>query len=509
MDEFDPGWCHPALTPQGVAHRESGMWSVENTLGVELVGLDDLESLYEFAHVPTVEEAAPPPGAPCRSLESLQQLVQVEAWAPKGSVGNRESSEYLGTLRSYLNAQFLRCVDQGKVVQCFDHSGVAIWACFNTGLLSVVQEELVFAVMRRDRLSTRGTPWVLHVFCNQVRLQEAQAEWSEVEVLIDVPRPAVFLEDPLDQLWCPSVPGVTLDAETQLWGTFEQHFERFPPFLRSPGVSSQARKQAVTAAMQRAVRLAEHNPRLSVPQYVRPSPRALGTVQLLLPLKLEPETNDTHLALVVSIQKSRRGGRVYRATGLLPLERAYSNARAIMPIQEPWLKACMHSVARLPPGMMPPPGMQGQQQQQPHSAFVSKPGALTNMTPAAAMQRPSASAPVSSQAAAAAVAAAAAAAAGASGSGAARALAHENGHVRAPQPPPAVATANGNGAVEGVVAPPAAAAPGAPSIPPGVTTEMIKEDQHVRNMNILNLSPTPGGTGGASVAAAPAPAPAA
>ena len=67
----------------------------------------------------------------------------------------------------------------------------------------------------------------------------------------------------------------------------EDYLEWFPPSLRAPGSTSQSRKQAVVAAIQRTTRLVEHDPRTAVMQYVRtPDPCMPGCLQMLLPLKL-------------------------------------------------------------------------------------------------------------------------------------------------------------------------------------------------------------------------------
>ncbi|GBG73376.1 hypothetical protein CBR_g16090 [Chara braunii] len=249
------------------------------------------------------------------AYEALAKLAENEEWTLKRSDGH--PGEYLGCLRAYLNQQFLRLVEQGKVVQCFNEDGRAVWVCFCLGLLAESSEELIYVILQRnesDSMTTSSgprTPWRLKEFVLLQQLQDAKQPWNALETILDPPE--------------------------KIWDCFEEHIARFPSTLLDAGVTSQTRKQAVMGAIQRASRIVQNNPLAAVPQFVRPIPKAPGVIQMLLPLKLDADSNDAHLALVLETSKSRRGGRVYRATKLIPLDCAYINARVLMPLYQPWL----------------------------------------------------------------------------------------------------------------------------------------------------------------------------
>ena len=197
-------------------------------------------------------------------------------------------------------------VEEGKVLQCFDHSGRAQWAVFNTGLLSLQGDEFIFALLQRSPLTgSVSAPWQLYSFATSGQVEDPSLIWNKQEALLAPPEPACFFEDPLDLLLLGAPDSVHLHP--QVWEEVEDHVAAFPLSLQDAPATPQDRKQAALTAVTRAFQALAQNPFAAVPiiQRVR-GPQQLA-LMLLLPLKLDPHSPRTHLALALETSKSRRG----------------------------------------------------------------------------------------------------------------------------------------------------------------------------------------------------------
>ena len=93
----------------------------------------------------------------------------------------------------------------------------------------------------------------------------------------------------------------------QVWEEVEDHVSSFPLSLQDAAVTCQDRKQAAVAAMTRAFQAVAQNPFAAVPMIQRVRGPHQLALMLLLPLKLDPHSPRTHLALALETSKSRRG----------------------------------------------------------------------------------------------------------------------------------------------------------------------------------------------------------
>lgn len=385
------GWLVQAVRRLEVA-GDSGMWSTANETGMKLQGwADSMVDIQDFVQLPTVcpgckqemrrgngrqdargcshptfltalNQGMPAKDAEeliCRhqppqdcfyALDVLANLVQEEEWMLLSKDG--QEGEHLGCLKYYLNQHFLRLVEEGKVVQCFDERGQAQWAVFCTGLVSRGTEAPIYAVLQRCAQSSSGwTSWQLFGFVPLTKLQDPGQQWNKAEAIVAPPEQASFIEDATDLLYMCGTQVDVPQMHPQLWEDLETHSSAFPSTFLEPGISAQGRKQVAMAAVQRAVQALPHNPFTAVPMVHRniASKSPSVQVQLLLPLKLDPETSHTHLALAVEASKSRRGARMYRITRILSLEQAYMQARVLMPVYQPWLASMAINNALLGP----------------------------------------------------------------------------------------------------------------------------------------------------------------
>lgn len=268
---------------------------------------------------------------------------------------------FLYVLRSYLTMHFLAATEQGRVLEHLDETGCASWALFNTGLLTRKQERPIFAVFKRNE--EEGAGWSLCTWATSEEVCASSQPWNRQNRLLKPPTPPAMIESTRDLIFCPTNPAEEFDSDEDFFGHVEAIADSFPSSLQPSVAPPSSRKavrflflvplrnclpqdgqltcealQAVYMAMKRARELAQYNPSIGVPHYVRPyGNRGPADVQMLLPLKLEDNSDDTHLALVLNAYHTRKGERVYRAASVLPLANAYICARIIMPVSQPWL----------------------------------------------------------------------------------------------------------------------------------------------------------------------------
>jgi hypothetical protein len=341
-----PGWLHAAEVG-GKIQRERGMRSANNIEGLPLDEFTrDMTSLGQWARVGNGGKRAMGDALRATSFASLESAVVRETW-PRGMMD------------AYLDAQFLRSVEQGKMVQCFTESGDAAWATFHTNLLSY-DEFPLFAMFGREftridkSQAVNGGKWELVGFVDDVTLRDPSQPWNAIEPILHVPPRPTFVEDPCDCLWIADETGddVVLEIDARFWESLES--DAVVALLKEFSTLT-ARHHAGMSAISRLARLVSYGFHAPVPRFARlQGARGPGKVQMLLPFKADSKSMQTRAAVVVDIIKSRRGGRMYRAVGVVSLREAVFTARVIGPLTtSDWLNA--DAIERSPSISVSPP----------------------------------------------------------------------------------------------------------------------------------------------------------
>ena len=306
----------------------------------------DMTSLGQWARVGNGGKRAMGDALRATSFASLESAVVRETW-PRGMMD------------AYLDAQFLRSVEQGKMVQCFTESGDAAWATFHTNLLSY-DEFPLFAMFGREftridkSQAVNGGKWELVGFVDDVTLRDPSQPWNAIEPILHVPPRPTFVEDPCDCLWIADETGddVVLEIDARFWESLES--DAVVALLKEFSTLT-ARHHAGMSAISRLARLVSYGFHAPVPRFARlQGARGPGKVQMLLPFKADSKSMQTRAAVVVDIIKSRRGGRMYRAVGVVSLREAVFTARVIGPLTtSDWLNA--DAIERSPSVSVSPP----------------------------------------------------------------------------------------------------------------------------------------------------------
>ena len=371
---------------------EMGMRAYFNPFGMPLSGWDDIDEqfslrtnekcnrLNEFASIDDMEEDDeegkirfhPDPDAKdayggAMSLGELSDAIQWEDWNCRDvSLAVRDKSfmpPYLGLLRGYLNAQFLRQVEIGRVIQCFNDEGRAVFVAFHTGLLTKREKNELFCVLQatsgkntsskggesisKKSLSVR-LPFELVAFVTKDRLRDPTMPWNVIEPLMRTPDPAIFYEEPIDLIYDSYA---TLDVDASFWEQLDD-LSIVNSFLPKSLCNSQyLRRISAKEAINRAERICKLDPKQAALTYSRHfGPRQPGELRMVLPLTFIDHENykastsgdsGAHIgncALICSFMKSKRGCKVYRAIGLCSLETAFIEARVIGSVQQAWLR---------------------------------------------------------------------------------------------------------------------------------------------------------------------------
>ena len=341
-----PGWLHAAEVG-GKIQGIRGMRSAKNSEGLQLDGFTrDMMSLGQWARAGNGGKRAMGDALRATSFASLETATVREKW-PRGMMD------------AYLDAQFLRSVEQGKMVQCFTESGDAAWATFHTNLLSY-DEFPLFAMFGREftrvdkSQAVNGGNWELVGFVDDVTLRDPSQPWNAIEPILHVPPRPTFVEDPCDCLWIADETGddVVLEIDARFWESLES--DAVVALLKEFSTLT-ARHHAGMSAISRLARLVSYGFHAPVPRFARlQGARGPGKVQMLLPFKADSKSMQTRAAVVVDIIKSRRGGRMYRAVGVVSLREAVFTARVIGPLTtSDWLNA--DAIERSPSISVSPP----------------------------------------------------------------------------------------------------------------------------------------------------------
>lgn len=281
--------------------------------------------IFDFARVSDWEDR----------LRQLADLAEAERW----SFLHVPTDKELPVLDSYITHTFRRAYDQQKVYEA-DRL-----ACFNTGLLTLGQEE-IFAVFTiqddydsSQSISPANKKWWLKTWARSG--DRMLTDFMELPPLVD------YWNDPRDLVYDPK-----LQVQLNLDHIIKDNLDRFPVELggkvgqdgvphalsiddddleleaetsRDARPIPLATRNALEGAMKHSIRLAQRNYRVAVPQF------HYGKIQLLLPLYLR-DSSKPDLALTLE----RHGG-WYRAATVLYTDWAYAHARLLARPNSEWL----------------------------------------------------------------------------------------------------------------------------------------------------------------------------
>jgi hypothetical protein len=276
-------------------------------MGTPTVSSIPTDNLFDFAWIPARGSETPSSKAYESRLKELAILALHEDW-----------SQSFGVLGNYLKYTFKRLCHQGnRILQGADSAGAKV-AVFNTGLFTP-NYEAIFAFFEANRDPSRQ-PWVLKdwVVNSDRRLGFFGAKPPAARYF---DKPGELIYDP-DRALIPNLDHI-----------LDDNVDRYPPDLQE---NAHRRRMMLQSAVAEAGKRAQMNYKVAVPQfYFGHEASEPGHIQLLLPLCFdEPARAD--LALVV---EQDWNAYAYRAFTVLPLDRAYSNARLIAKPDTDWLKA--------------------------------------------------------------------------------------------------------------------------------------------------------------------------
>lgn len=285
-----------------------------------------MSGIFDFAKIADWEDR----------LRTLAGMAEPERWTFQHVPSRRP----VPILDSYIRHTFLRAYDQQKIVEAES------LACFNTGLLTLGQEEIfaVFSVSetydRTQPISPTNQKWWLRSW--------ARSGDRQLTEFMEFPSLAEYWNDPKELIFDPK-----LQVQLNLDHIVRDNLNRFPVELggkvdangiptdftdtanetddelaESPAGMQpipMATRNALEGAMKHSIRRAQRSYRMAVPQFYR------GKIQLLLPLYFrDPGKPDLALTL------ERHGG-WYRAATVLYPDWAYRHARLLARPNSEWL----------------------------------------------------------------------------------------------------------------------------------------------------------------------------
>ncbi|WOD44187.1 DUF3825 domain-containing protein [Hwangdonia lutea] len=266
-----------------------------------VVCIDTRNPLDKFAYLGNWDEA----------INGLTNLAQPEEWDYLD-----EKTGAHPVLDSYVHQTFIQLVKENKI-EYAKFNGIDSYAAFNTGLVTVKQEE-IFAYFEINR---PPSPTYSYLNLESQKWQFLKFDRESDRIMThfkERPKLANYFSTPTDLLY---------DVNRRLIPDFEHivddREDRFPDIFKS--LSDDQIMERLRSAIESALKRVRRNYKTAIPQFYN------GGIQLLLPLCLEkPERAD--LALVVA-----RENEIYRANTILPLDWAYNNARLLAKPDREWL----------------------------------------------------------------------------------------------------------------------------------------------------------------------------
>lgn len=236
-----------------------------------------------------------------QKFADLAQLVEPEDWGYRNTVEPRPNP----VLFNYIVFTYKKLVSEGKIEISTDGQNL----CFNTGLVTENQEEVLFlAKVNRipDRQHWHFSGW----------FKKSANELRGFSTLPDI---AEYYSDPSVLLF-----DFRKDFRPNIDHIIEDNRDRFPePYKSLPDF---ALTSLLDGAISKVKLRLRRNYKTAIPQYYN------GRMQLLLPLCLA-DARVADLALAVE----ERAGH-YRASTCLTLDMAYNNARQLARPDRDWLK---------------------------------------------------------------------------------------------------------------------------------------------------------------------------
>ena len=372
-----------ALSGWDIDHPSHESQEIEPSRLNEFASIDDVhtsseqEGGYNMRFHPDPDAREAYGGA--MSLRELSDAIDWHDWNCRDvSLAAKDRSftpPYLGLLRGYLNAYFLRLVEIGRVIQCFSDEGRAVFVAFHTGLLTKKEKNELYCVLQAREVLGGASgqtqryqqhPYELVAFVTKDRLRDPNMPWNYIEPLMRAPDPAIFYDDPLDLVYDAHA---ALDVDASFWEQLDD-LSLVSSFLPKNLLNSQyLRRISAKEAINRAERICKLDPKQAALTFTRLyGPRQPGETRMVLPLTFidhesynalssdgDKSASSTSIvpssssgtsslqigncALICTFMKSKRGvNRAYRAIGLQSLESAFMEARIIGSVDQPWLR---------------------------------------------------------------------------------------------------------------------------------------------------------------------------
>lgn len=255
------------------------------------------QKLFEFAYFPDWHN-------------QIKYLAEELAAAEEWDFTDTRTKNY-SILKNYLEFTFRKLNSEGKIAYTSDNK----YACFNTGLVTNNYED-IFAFFEEYQ----NPRWVGSVpFCFKAFLKESDRKI--IELFSDNPPDvANYFKEPEKLIFNPKCK-IIADIDHII----QDNQDRFPPHLQGTGDDNLRRY--LNGAIEEIKKRVKTNYKLAVPQFFK------GRIQLLLPLRLTPNSPNPDLALVVEKVNSK----TYSARTCLTLKMAYNNARLIVKPESEWL----------------------------------------------------------------------------------------------------------------------------------------------------------------------------
>ncbi|MDQ1164606.1 cold shock CspA family protein [Flavobacterium sp. SORGH_AS 622] len=252
---------------------------------------------------------------------SINDLATIHAQQEDGNWDyiNNKTGEF-PVLESYITYTFLRLQKEGKIKYASkNEKGIELkFACINTGLATIKQEEIFAYFEHKDNFTNirqndgylKQPSWIFKCFDRESnRLMNNFAQKPEL---------ANYFQNAAELIY---------DSAKRLIPDYEHIIDdrekRFPKEFRD--LSKPQQVERVKSSIESALTRIRRNYKTAIPQYYSDS------IQLLLPLCITTAEN-ADVALVVANE-----GEVYRANTILPLDWAYNNARLLAKPDREWL----------------------------------------------------------------------------------------------------------------------------------------------------------------------------
>ena len=249
------------------------------------------DELFDFSFIPDTDS----------KLKDLAEAAEEEDWGYQ----HTPTEHPYPVLFNFIRYTYQRLAEEQKIIVSDDGQ----YSCFNTGLVTAIQEPL-FASFQTNRWEERQ-PWFFKGWFRR-------GQW-ELNCFPELPDMALYFDDPS----C-LVLDTRKEVRVNVEHIIEVNRERIPETYRE--FDSYALQNLLQGAIASAKDRVRRNYKTAIPQYYK------GQVQLLLPLCFaNPQRAD--LALVVERHQT-----FYRATTCLTLDMAYNNARQLARPDRDWLQ---------------------------------------------------------------------------------------------------------------------------------------------------------------------------